>query len=409
MPTLQVGHAVAGVSSVAPRATAVDVLRPPRRSLSTGCTPTRSGTCATTTPRPTPCTARSVAADRNHTNLQQPEQIQPCPRSAAPRVPPARAAGTDSPTPVSNRLRPKPDALGEPGVAASLLQLEGNLRRRRVPVACGWPEAEGSPRAPRGAELTIRHGLDSRGLALVLGLRDSARPGVQPRFRLLADAWRELERSLAAAAVAASGRDNCAQLAGIAFGWSGETHPALRAPLTEHVDRCSRCCTICTPSSARRPRRRDVALRGGVMRCATRFSANSADPTLPAGCGRDAELAPAIPGADGFPARLDPASQGSVNARRVPGAVRAAARPGPGVRHVRSGRRRGLSDAAGDRGGDDRASAGRQRRQFLGNGRVTATAAGALAVLPGRPDAACGTSAPSSVGFTATASGSAFP
>jgi DNA-directed RNA polymerase specialized sigma24 family protein len=184
-----------------------------------------------------------VAADRNHTNLQQPEQIQPWLYALLRRECRLRTAEPDAPAPVSTRLRPKPDALGESGgVAASLMQLEGSLRRAEF-QSLAWPEAEGLTAAHREVlELTIRHGLDSRGLALVLGLREGA-AGLAPSrgFGLLADAWRELERSLAATAVAASGRENCAQLAELTFGWSGKLTSTLRVPLIEHVDRCSRC------------------------------------------------------------------------------------------------------------------------------------------------------------------------
>ena len=196
-----------------------------------------------------------VAADRNHTTLQQPEQIQPWLYALLRRECRLRAAEPDSPTPASGRLRPKADGLGDSGVGASLLQLEGNLRRAEF-HSLAWPDAEGLAPAHREVlELTIRHGLDSRGLALVLGLREGAAGLASTRgFGLLADAWRELERSLAAAAVAGSGRDNCAQLAELTFGWSGKLNATLRAPLTEHVDRCPRCqhylhTVIGTPSA----------------------------------------------------------------------------------------------------------------------------------------------------------------
>ena len=70
-----------------------------------------------------------AAADRNHTTLQQPEQIQPWLYALLRRECRLRAGETDAPVPVSGRLRPKEDGLGESGVGASLLQLEGNLRR----------------------------------------------------------------------------------------------------------------------------------------------------------------------------------------------------------------------------------------------------------------------------------------
>jgi DNA-directed RNA polymerase specialized sigma24 family protein len=293
-----------------------------------------------------------VAADRNHTNLQQPEQIQPWLYALLRRECRLRAAEPDSPKPVSLRLRPKADALGESGVAESLLQLEGNLRRAEF-HSLAWPEAEGlAPSHREVLELTIRHGLDSRGLALVLGLREGA-AGLAPSrgFGLLADAWRELERSLAAAAVAASGRDNCAQLAELTFGWSGKLNANLRAPLTDHVDRCSRCqhylhTVIGTPSAptilpfVAAPRALRDILLGELSDLDAAADAGVDVLALGARCGSF--------GADGFPSRLDPASQGTSNApagagrgprRRVPRTrqIPAQARPAAGTGTAASG------------------------------------------------------------------------
>jgi len=277
-----------------------------------------------------------VAADRNHTNLQQPEQIQPWLYALLRRECRLRAKdGAGSPRPVSQRLRPKSDSLGESGVSASLIQLEGNLRRAEF-HSLAWPEAEGlAPPHREVLELTIRHGLDSRGLALVLGLREAA--GIAPShgFGLLADAWRELERSLAAAAVAASGRDNCAQLAELTFGWSGKLNGTLRAPLTEHVDRCSRCqhylhTVIGTPSAptilpfVAAPRAlRDILL----AELSDADAAGDAGVDLVALGNRCGKFGP-----EGFPARLDASAQGSGSAAATAGAGRGPKRrqPGPG-------------------------------------------------------------------------------
>ena len=370
-----------------------------------------------------------VAADRNHTNLQQPEQIQPWLYALLRRECRQRAAGTDSPTPVSNRLRPKADALGESGVAASLLQLEGNLRRAEF-QSLAWPEAEGLAPAHREVlELTIRHGLDSRGLALVLGLRDGAAGLASSHgFGLLADAWRELERSLAAAAVAASGRDNCAQLAELTFGWSGRLNATLRAPLTEHVDRCSRCqhylhTVIGTPSAptmlpfVAAPRALRDTLLGELADLEVAAAAGVDMLALGARCGSF--------GADGFPARLDPASQGSSNApagagrgprRRSSGSGRTGrpqrattGTPGTVVGTVVETVARPQAGSGGTAAPSHKSGSGSDTGGDSSSGTVgfTATAAG-TAVLPGRPDGEGGTAAPSSVGFTATASGSAF-
>jgi DNA-directed RNA polymerase specialized sigma24 family protein len=276
-----------------------------------------------------------VAADRNHTNLQQPEQIQPWLYALLRRECRMRTAEPESPTPVSRRLRPKADVLDESSVAASLIQLEGNLRRAEF-QSLSWSEAEGLTPAHREVlELTIRHGLDSRGLALVLGLREGA-AGLAPTrgFGLLADAWRELERSLAAAAVAASGRENCAQLAELTFGWSGKLNATLRAPLTEHVDRCSRCqhylhTVIGTPSAptilpfVAAPRALRDILLGELGDLDAASDAGIDVVALGARCG--------VFGPEGFPARVDLSQQG-------PGTAAAGAGRGPRRRQPSTGR-----------------------------------------------------------------------
>ncbi|HEV2640877.1 MAG TPA: hypothetical protein VGX23_37515 [Actinocrinis sp.] len=207
-----------------------------------------------------------VIADRNVTQLRQPDLIQPWLYAILRRECAARASGDPSgPAPVSGR-RPGPHPVAELG--GSLDQLERSLRRAEL-HSLEWAEAEGLVPVHREIlELTIRHGLDSRGLGLVLGLNQSggrdpsAAPGARPGsgfggsgggpsggrgFGVVADAWRELERSLAAVAVARSLREaetgpaHCAQLAELIFGWSGRLDAVLRGPLTDHVDRCARC------------------------------------------------------------------------------------------------------------------------------------------------------------------------
>ncbi len=155
--------------------------------------------------------------------------------------------GSGSPAPVSGRLRP-PSGAADP--SGSLASLERNLRRAEF-HSLEWPESEGLAPAHREIlELTIRHGLDSNGLGLVLGLgQPGGRSGYSgvigsvgsQGFGVLADAWRELERSLAAVAVAKASREHCAQLAELTVGWSGRLTATLRAPLTDHVDGCTRC------------------------------------------------------------------------------------------------------------------------------------------------------------------------
>ncbi|MBR7832284.1 hypothetical protein KDL01_03380 [Actinospica durhamensis] len=286
-----------------------------------------------------------VAADRNHTTLQQPEQIQPWLYALLRRECRLRAAEPDSPTPASGRLRPKADGLGDSGVGASLLQLEGNLRRAEF-HSLAWPDAEGLAPAHREVlELTIRHGLDSRGLALVLGLREGAAGLASTRgFGLLADAWRELERSLAAAAVAGSGRDNCAQLAELTFGWSGRLNATLRAPLTEHVDRCSRCqhylhTVIGTPSAptilpfVAAPRALRDMLLGELSDTDAAAAAGVDLVALGRRCGSF--------GPEGFPARVDLSYHSATAAGGTAAAGTGAA--GTGAGSVRPPRRRQAS------------------------------------------------------------------
>src|SRR6185437_9223657 len=136
------------------------------------------------------------------------------------------------------------------------------------------------------------------------------------------DAWRELERSLAAAAVAGSGRDNCAQLAELTFGWSGRLNATLRAPLTEHVDRCSRCqhylhTVIGTPSAptilpfVAAPRALRDLLLGELADADAALSAGVDLVALGRRCGSF--------GSEGFPARID-LSQNSATAAAGTGA-----------------------------------------------------------------------------------------
>lgn len=208
-----------------------------------------------------------VIADRNVRQLRQPEHIQPwlyailrreclargtvsddpaASGSAAVSAAVSVSALASTPGPVSGRLRP-PSGAADP--TGSLASLERSLRRAEF-HSLEWPESEGlSPAHREILELTIRHGLDSHGLGLVLGLGQSAdsagsaagsTAGSQG-FGVLADAWRELERSLAAVAVAKASTEHCAQLAQLTFGWSGRLTGALRVPLTDHVDGCTRC------------------------------------------------------------------------------------------------------------------------------------------------------------------------
>lgn len=246
-----------------------------------------------------------VMADWHATQLRQPEHVHPWLYAIIRHECQLRHDATSpAPSPVSGRLRP-PSGAADP--SGSLAALERSLRRAEF-HSLEWPESEGlAPAHKEILELTIRHGLDSQGLGLVLGLGQPGRGAVSsgrhtaPRsgasrsggigsggsgsggsgsggsgagfsaaetgvsrsawsrhaaststaglvgsagsqgFGVLADAWRELERSLAAVAVAKGSNEHCAQLAELTFGWSGRLTATLRAPLTDHVDGCTRC------------------------------------------------------------------------------------------------------------------------------------------------------------------------
>jgi DNA-directed RNA polymerase specialized sigma24 family protein len=298
-----------------------------------------------------------VIADRNVTQLRQPDLIQPWLYAILRRECAARTAGTHrAPAPVSGR-RPAPPGAADLG--GSLDQLERSLRRAEF-HSLEWSEAEGLTAAHREIlELTIRHGLDSRGLGLVLGLnqagpRDPARTGAGGRhgagggpvgaqgFGVLADAWRELERSLAAVAVARGlreadpGTQHCARLAELIFGWTGRLNAVLRGPLTDHVDHCSRCqnylhTVVGTPAA---PTILPFVAAPRSLRDLLLNELN--DSTVAARAGVD-HLAIAARAArftpEGFPALADPVQHRRSSHRRVPkrGAVRAVGRAVVGV------------------------------------------------------------------------------
>lgn len=185
--------------------------------------------------------------------------------------------GVTAPAPISGRLRPT-DPAADP--AGALAALERDLRRAEL-NSLEWPEAAGlAPTDREILELSVRHGLDSQSIGLVLGFgqprpdagptaasptaagpdgivtaataaRDTAAVGASradfslggasAAFRALSRAWSELERTLAAYAVAAGPREHCVELAVLAGPQSGRPDPARRGPLADHVDRCTRC------------------------------------------------------------------------------------------------------------------------------------------------------------------------
>jgi DNA-directed RNA polymerase specialized sigma24 family protein len=169
-----------------------------------------------------------VVADRNIGQLRDADLLQPwlyalCRHECRLRV---RAGG--GPVVISDELRA--NAPSDP----ALRSLEANLRRAEL-SSLDWPEADGiAPACREVLELTIRHGLDSRSISLVLGSVEHA------AFDLLASAWRELERALALGALSRGPRRHCARFEQLTSGWP-ELDAERRAEAGTHVDTCSQC------------------------------------------------------------------------------------------------------------------------------------------------------------------------
>ncbi|MFI6981976.1 hypothetical protein ACIBSV_25730 [Embleya sp. NPDC050154] len=95
-----------------------------------------------------------------------------------------------------------------------------------------WPEAVGlTPERREALELSVRHGLDPRGLAAVLGCDE------QHARSLLLGAGREVDRTRAAVAGAAASH-GCAEGRELA---GARLTSALRERLIAHVETCRRC------------------------------------------------------------------------------------------------------------------------------------------------------------------------
>ena len=126
--------------------------------------------------------------------------------------------------------------LGESGEKDRVMAgLERSLLAAEL-ASLDWPDTAGMQTAHREVlELSVRHGLESRAVGLIL-----ARPA-EESFELLAQAWTELERSLATIALLRTTREHCAQLASLAAEWNGRLTARTREPLVAHVDTCSHC------------------------------------------------------------------------------------------------------------------------------------------------------------------------
>ncbi|MDI2132620.1 BACON domain-containing protein [Yinghuangia seranimata] len=125
---------------------------------------------------------------------------------------------------------PAPEADDDTGVIP--LQARREARERAELATLAWPEAIGlEPEQREALELSVRHGLEPRGLAAVLGWNEEA-----ARHTLL-HAGREVDRTRAAlegAAAALSCPDGPALAADASV-------PGVRDKLVAHVDDCRRC------------------------------------------------------------------------------------------------------------------------------------------------------------------------
>ncbi|MEY9859022.1 DNA-directed RNA polymerase specialized sigma24 family protein [Catenulispora sp. GAS73] len=168
-----------------------------------------------------------VAADHHVAHLGDAEMLRPwlyaitrhyCRAGKLPRL---RLTASSAPVPA-----PKDAAMAE---------LERTLLSAEL-ASLDWPDTDGLSAAHREVlELSVRHGMESRAVGMMLG-----KPAAES-FEVLSGAWHELERSLAALALLRTSRSHCPDLAALAEGWSGRLTAQRREPLVAHVDACSRC------------------------------------------------------------------------------------------------------------------------------------------------------------------------
>ena len=128
-----------------------------------------------------------------------------------------------------------PSSAPFPAPNAAMAELERSLLAAEL-ASLDWPDTDGLSAPHREVlELSVRHGMESRAVGLILG-----KPAAES-FEVLSQAWHELERSLAAQALLRTTRSHCPDLASLAHGWSGRLTAQRREPLVAHIDTCSRC------------------------------------------------------------------------------------------------------------------------------------------------------------------------
>jgi hypothetical protein len=87
-------------------------------------------------------------------------------------------------------------------------------------------------------ELNLTQGLDGEELADALGVK------VDNAYQMTHRMKERLERSMSALLVVRAGRDQCADLDGVARKWDGNYDVLWRKRFARHVDRCQRCQTM---------------------------------------------------------------------------------------------------------------------------------------------------------------------
>jgi RNA polymerase sigma factor (sigma-70 family) len=87
-------------------------------------------------------------------------------------------------------------------------------------------------------ELNLTQGLDGEELANALGVK------VDNAYQMTHRMKERLERSMSALLVVRAGRDQCADLDGVARKWDGNYDVLWRKRFARHVDRCQRCQTM---------------------------------------------------------------------------------------------------------------------------------------------------------------------
>ena len=177
-----------------------------------------------------------VAADHHVAHLGDAEMLRPwlyaitrhyCRSGEAAAAAPDRAPSAPvAVAPPSSAGRPKTRAMAE---------LERTLLAAEL-ASLDWPDTDGLSAAHREVlELSVRHGMESRAVGMMLG-----KPAAES-FELLSRPGTNWSARWPPLALLRTTREHCPDLAALAEGWSGRLTAQRREPLVAHVDACSRC------------------------------------------------------------------------------------------------------------------------------------------------------------------------